>query len=64
MDEQAAPVQRERSTLAGRFFNQLHRYKNLLLTRWWILLLTVGTGLGLQWFLLWHAPPPTSPSAG
>jgi capsular exopolysaccharide synthesis family protein len=57
MDEQAAPVQRERSTLAGRFFNQLHRYKNLLLTRWWILLLTVGTGLGLQWFLLWHAPP-------
>jgi len=57
MDEQAAPVQRERSTLAGRFFNQLHRYKNLLLTRWWILLLTVGIGLGVQWFLLWHAPP-------
>ena len=57
MDEQVAPVQRERSTLAGRFFNQLHRYKNLLFTRWWILLLTVGIGLGVQWFLLWHAPP-------
>lgn len=57
MDEQAAPVQRERSTLAGRFFNQLHRYKNLLLTRWWILLLTVVAGLGIQWFLLWHAVP-------
>ena len=57
MDEQAAPVQRERSTLAGRFFNQLHRYKNLLLTKWWILLLTVGIGLGIQWLLLWHAPP-------
>src|SRR5260221_11167706 len=57
MDAQAGPVHHERSTIAGRFFNQLHRYKNLLLTRWWILLLAAGLSLGIQWSLLWHAPP-------
>src|SRR5712671_201157 len=57
MDEHAAPVHHERSTLAGRFFNQLHRYKNLLLTRWWILLLAVVLGLGIQWFLHRNTPP-------
>jgi succinoglycan biosynthesis transport protein ExoP len=57
MDDQPVSAHHERSTFSASFFNRLHRYKNVLRTRWWILLLGVGLGTGIELYLLWHAPP-------
>ncbi|MDB6112852.1 MAG: Tyrosine-protein kinase YwqD [Pedosphaera sp.] len=57
MDDQPLSAHRERSTFSARFSNRLHRYKNLLRTRWWLLLLGVALGTGIELFLLWHTPP-------
>jgi len=42
------------------FFTKLHRYKNLLKRRWWILALTIGLALCYQTFQLLTAPPTFS----
>lgn len=39
------------------FFTKLHRYKNLLKRRWWVLALTVGLALAYQAYQLATAPP-------
>ena len=46
-----------RSARSARFFNYLHRYKQLLLKRWWVLPLTMSVGLGVQGYRVWTAPP-------
>src|SRR6202011_2412624 len=39
------------------FVTRLHRYKSLLLRRWWIPVLTVCLGLFVEAFLIYQAPP-------
>ena len=43
-DEQDFPTH-DRSTTTARFFSKLHRYRNLFLRRWWVLVLAVGLAL-------------------
>ncbi len=56
MNEQPLTVP-SRSAVASRFFNSLHRYKNLLLSKWWVLLLCAAASLGALAALKWNAPP-------
>src|SRR3954464_7938016 len=39
------------------FITRLHRYKALLLRRWWIPVLTICLGLFVEAFLIYQAPP-------
>ena len=57
MDDLPAPAQHKRTHVAARFFNRLHRLKNLLRAKWWILACAVAVGLGVQLFLMADAPP-------
>jgi len=42
---------------SATLLTRLHRYKNLIKRRWWILALTVGLGLVVQGFRVLTAPP-------
>jgi capsular exopolysaccharide synthesis family protein len=42
---------------ANAFITRLHRYKSLLLRRWWIPVLTICLGLFVEAFLIYQAPP-------
>lgn len=44
-------------SFATHFFNNLHRYGGLLVSYWWILLLTIGLALGIQEYFLLHVSP-------
>src|SRR6202040_110979 len=53
------PSPAERSTPASwatSFITRLHRYKSLLLRRWWILVLTICLGLFVEAFLIYQTP--------
>jgi polysaccharide biosynthesis transport protein len=39
------------------FITRLHRYKALLLRRWWIPLLTICLGVFVQAWLIYQTPP-------
>jgi capsular exopolysaccharide synthesis family protein len=56
MNDQPAPVA-DRSQRSARFFNYLHRYKNLLRKRWWVLPITIAVGVTIEGFRVWKAPP-------
>jgi capsular exopolysaccharide synthesis family protein len=47
----------DRSGRSARFFNRLHRYKNVVRRLWWALPLTIVLALGVQLYRLWQAPP-------
>src|SRR5437870_13040588 len=50
----------ERSTPAAwsnTLVTRLHRYKSLLLRRWWIPVLTICLGLFVEAFLIYQTPP-------
>ena len=57
IDEQPVPRHHGRINVATRFFNRLHRFTNLLRSKWWILALGIAAGIGVQSFLLSNAPP-------
>jgi len=42
---------------SAAFITRLHRYKSLLLRRWWIPVLTVSLGLFVEAFLIYQTPP-------
>src|ERR1041385_7506139 len=42
---------------ANAFITRMHRYKNLLLRRWWIPVLTICLGLFVEAFLTYQTPP-------
>jgi len=48
---------RQRTSAVTRLLTQWHRYKKLLLARWWILLVTLLLSLGIQWLWLRQRPP-------
>src|ERR1700759_5665222 len=39
------------------FITKLHRYKSLLVRRWWIPVLTICLGLFVEAFLIYQTPP-------
>ncbi|MEP6937456.1 MAG: polysaccharide biosynthesis tyrosine autokinase [Chthoniobacterales bacterium] len=54
------PAALERSPSASwtnSFITRVHRYKSLLLRRWWIPLLTICLGLFVQSWLIYQTPP-------
>ena len=57
MNDLPAPVSENRSVRSARFQNHLHRYKNQLRRRWWVVPLMVFAALGIQAYRLWTAPP-------
>src|SRR4029077_10205248 len=42
---------------SAAFITRLHRYKSLLLRRWWIPVLTICLGLFIQAWLIYQTPP-------
>lgn len=56
MNEYEAPAQ-TRSARSARFFNYLHRYRNLLRKHWWVLPLTLILGLAAQGARLYLQAP-------
>ncbi len=42
---------------SNSFITRVHRYKALLLRRWWILVLTICLGLFVEAFLIYQTPP-------
>ncbi|HZR78687.1 MAG TPA: hypothetical protein VFA58_05725, partial [Chthoniobacterales bacterium] len=42
---------------SAAFITRLHRYKSLLLRRWWIPVLTICLGLFVEAFLIYQTPP-------
>lgn len=57
MNEAPAPLQENRSVRSARFQNHLHRFKNQLRRRWWVVPLAVLVGLGIQGYRIYTAPP-------
>lgn len=56
MNEIPAPAPENRSVRSARFQNHLHRFKNQLRRRWWMVPLLVMLGLGIQGYRLWTSP--------
>ena len=55
---QTAPAARPPSApWSTSFITRIHRYKSLLLRRWWILVLTICLGLFVQAWLIYQTPP-------
>jgi uncharacterized protein involved in exopolysaccharide biosynthesis len=52
-----APDRRSAASLSTGFITRLHRYKSLLLRRWWIPVLTICLGLFVQAWLIYQTPP-------
>src|SRR5689334_23971463 len=42
---------------SAAFITRLHRYKSLLVRRWWIPVLTICLGLFVEAFLIYQTPP-------
>jgi len=53
----AAPDRPASSPWSTSIFTRLHRYKSLLLRRWWIPVLTICLGLFVQAWLIYQTPP-------
>src|SRR6266513_4499637 len=54
------PSSKERSnpgSWSTLFITKLHRYKSLLVRRWWIPVLTICLGLFVEAFLIYQTPP-------
>ena len=56
MNEQPAPITHDRPTTAARFFSRLHRYRLLLLRRWWVLLFCLAAALAVEFARLRMSP--------
>jgi succinoglycan biosynthesis transport protein ExoP len=53
----AAPDRSSVASLSTGLITRLHRYKSLLLRRWWIPVLTICLGLFVQAWLIYQTPP-------
>ena len=56
MNDQPEIASENRHVRTGKFFAQVYRYRNLLLQRWWVLLLCVGLALGVEALYLRYSP--------
>ncbi len=53
----STPLKNLSTSWSAAFITRLHRYKSLLLRRWWIPVLTVCLGLFVEAFLIYQTPP-------
>ena len=53
----ATRLQSLSTSWSAAFITRLHRYKSLLLRRWWIPVLTICLGLFVEAFLIYQTPP-------
>jgi len=53
----SAPDRPSSASWSTSFITRLHRYKSLLLRRWWIPVLTICLGLFVQAWLIYQTPP-------
>ncbi len=54
----ASPIERQvQGSWSTSLITRMHRYKALLLRRWWILVLTICIGLFVQAWLIYQTPP-------
>jgi polysaccharide biosynthesis transport protein len=53
----AAPDRPSAASWSTGFITRVHRYKSLLLRRWWIPVLTICLGLFVQAWLIYQTPP-------
>jgi capsular exopolysaccharide synthesis family protein len=56
MNEEHSPATHDRPAWTARFFARLQRYRNLLVQRWWVLILCVGLALAGEAVHLWLSP--------
>ena len=61
--EQSANPTHERYAWRARFLSRLNRFKNLLASKWWIPLITLAVGLGVEG-TLWRLEKPLFVSVG
>src|ERR1035441_10497214 len=57
MNEQAIHASHDRSTSRAHFHARVSRYKNLLVEKWWVLVLGAVIGGAIQGALVWYEPP-------
>jgi succinoglycan biosynthesis transport protein ExoP len=57
MNEEPSLVTHDRSAWTARFFARLQRYRNLLVKRWWVLIICAGLAAGGEAVYLWLSPP-------
>src|ERR1039457_533349 len=57
MNDQAVHASHDRSTSRAHFHSRVSRYKNLLLEKWWVLVLGAVVGSAIQGALVWYQPP-------
>jgi capsular exopolysaccharide synthesis family protein len=60
---QPAAVTDDRRAQTGKFISRIHRYRGLLLRRWWVLVICIGLALGGA-TLYFRVAPPVFLSAG
>jgi succinoglycan biosynthesis transport protein ExoP len=53
----STPLKNLSTSWSAAFITRLHRYKSLLLRRWWIPVLTICLGLFVEAFLIYQTPP-------
>ena len=56
MNEEQGSATHDRSAWTARFFSRLHRYRNLLRRRWWVLLASTGLALAVMAVYLRYSP--------
>ena len=57
MNDQAVHASHDRSTSRAHFHARVSRYKNLLVEKWWVLVLGAVIGGAIQGALVWYEPP-------
>jgi len=50
MNEEKGLVTHDRPAWSAKFFTRLQRYRNLLVERWWVLLVCTGLALAVETF--------------
>ena len=56
-EDYSEPIKVDRASLVGKFHARFQRYRNLLLRRWWVLVLAAVTAVVFQDWRLSKAPP-------
>ncbi|HEX9046810.1 MAG TPA: polysaccharide biosynthesis tyrosine autokinase [Verrucomicrobiae bacterium] len=57
MNNQPGTVAEDRHVQTGKFFARLYRYRNLLLRRWWVLILCIGAAIAIEVAQIRLTPP-------
>ena len=56
MNDQSVITSEDRHVRTGKFFARVYRYRNLLVQRWWVLLICLGLSLAAETLYLKYSP--------